>query len=514
MKVPKTALYIGWTGLFVLGLVSCTLIGYIYNITFGSLWIIPITVYGLFMLLHLSMQFLFGAQNLALVAKTRNAFFEHPDSWYPLIGVQVVGHQEAEHLFRKCLLSLKKLTYPRQGKLIVVSDGNTTDDRYMATVFRQTFPKGVIITTDWVLAEQPVEEQAQYIRQLTVGANEVCILQPQRGKREALYSAFQIHIANGAELVFTTDSDTRVQAESLTEMALLFEKKEVGAATGNVEILNVENWLSFLSSLRYWFAFNLERSAQSFFGVVSCVSGPLGMYRSTSLQQILVPWVQQLFLGQKCTYGDDRHLTNLVLSLGEKVVYTPYASCKTETPTIWGRWILQQTRWSKSFYRELLYNARWFHKHPLWLTYDLVYQSIYPFFLLFSIGLQLSFYFRFQTTLFFWIWIATIVGGGLLRSAYAYGVTGSFKYVFFALYSFLYIGGLLPSKLIAVSTLWDVNWGTSPRKNLAFQYSFGQFLLANILYWGILFQRILEGVFVPRLSYEYVYEKRESEEKK
>lgn len=514
MKIPKTALYIGWTGLFIVGLVSCTIIGYVYNITFGSLWIIPITVYGVFMFIHLSLQFLFGSLNYVKIAQARSLFFEDNQSRYPLVGVQVVGHQEAEHLFRKCLLSLKKLKYRNRGKLIVVSDGSKSEDRYMADVFRQTFPNGVIITTDWVLAEQSEEDQRAYIEQLTVQASEVCILQPQRGKREALYTAFHIHIANGAELVFTTDSDTRVQKDSLTEMALLFQKKETGAVTGNVEILNIENWLSFLSSLRYWFAFNLERSAQSFFGVVSCVSGPLGMYRSTTLQKILTPWVKQVFLGQKCSYGDDRHLTNLTLSLGENVVYTPYASCKTETPTVWGRWILQQTRWSKSFYRELLYNVRWFHKHPLWLTYDLVYQSIYPFFLLFSIGLQLSLFLRFQTTLFFWIWIATIVGGGLLRAAYAYGVTGSFKYILFSLYGFIYIGGLLPAKLVAVSTLWDVNWGTTPRKNLAFQYSFGQLALAYILYWGILYRRLLENVFVPRVEYEYVYDEEEQQTKR
>lgn len=42
-------------------------------------------------------------------------------------------------------------------------------------------------------------------------------------------------------------------------------------------ILNLkESYISFMSSLRYWMAFNIERSCQSFFNCVSCISGPLG----------------------------------------------------------------------------------------------------------------------------------------------------------------------------------------------------------------------------------------------
>ncbi len=55
--------------------------------------------------------------------------------------------------------------------------------------------------------------------------------------------------------------------------------RNLGAVTGNVEIWNLENMISYSSALRYWFAFNVERAADSFFGVVNCISGPLGLYR-------------------------------------------------------------------------------------------------------------------------------------------------------------------------------------------------------------------------------------------
>lgn len=42
----------------------------------------------------------------------------------------------------------------------------------------------------------------------------------------------------------------------------------------------------------------------------------LGLYRNDLLQQFLEAWYNQKFLGTHCTFGDDRHLTNRMLSMG------------------------------------------------------------------------------------------------------------------------------------------------------------------------------------------------------
>lgn len=41
-----------------------------------------------------------------------------------------------------------------------------------------------------------------------------------------------------------------------------------------------------------------------------------GLYRNDLLQQFLESWYNQKFLGSHCTFGDDRHLTNRMLSMG------------------------------------------------------------------------------------------------------------------------------------------------------------------------------------------------------
>lgn len=76
------------------------------------------------------------------------------------------------------------------------------------------------------------------------------------------------------------------------------------------------------------------------------------------MMTILGPWILQSFLGKETTFGDDRHLTNRILSLGHKTGYTHLAVCDSDTPAGYVRWVKQQTRWSKSFFRE----AFWFPK--------------------------------------------------------------------------------------------------------------------------------------------------------
>lgn len=71
--------------------------------------------------------------------------------------------------------------------------------------------------------------------------------------------------------------------------------------------------------------YSVERACQSAFGCVGCLSGPLGLYKTSDLISILGPWILQSFLGKETTFGDDRHLSNRILSLGHKV--TPLLDC-------------------------------------------------------------------------------------------------------------------------------------------------------------------------------------------
>lgn len=235
----------------------------------------------------------------------------------------------------------------------------------------------------------------------------------------------------------------------------------------SLQILNkYDSWISFLSSVRYWMAFNVERACQSYFGCVQCISGPLGMYRNALLQHFLEDWYNQTFLGSKCSFGDDRHLTNRVLSLGYRTKYTARSKCLTETPTRYLRWLNQQTRWSKSYFREWLYNALWFHKHHLWMTYESVVTGFFPFFLIATV-IQLFYRGRVWNILLFLLTVQLV---GIIKATYACFLRGNAEMIFMSLYSLLYMSSLLPAKIFALATITKSGWGTSGRKTIVVNF--------------------------------------------
>ncbi|KAG7521607.1 Hyaluronan synthase 3 [Solea senegalensis] len=250
-------------------------------------------------------------------------------------------------------------------------------------------------------------------------------------------------------------------------LKILEDDAMVGGVGGDVQILNkYDSWISFLSSVRYWMAFNVERACQSYFGCVQCISGPLGMYRNSLLQRFLEAWYHQTFLGSKCSFGDDRHLTNRVLSFGYKTKFTARSQCQTETPTQYLRWLNQQTRWSKSYFREWLYNALWFHKHSLWMTYESVVTGFFPFFLVATV-IHLFYRGRLWNILLFLLTVQLV---GMVKATYACFLRGSLVMIFMSLYSLVYMSSLLPAKIFALLTINKAGWGTSGRRKIVVNF--------------------------------------------
>jgi hyaluronan synthase len=110
------------------------------------------------------------------------------------------------------------------------------------------------------------------------------------------------------ELIVTTDSDTILPRTAVRQIVARFTNPSIGAVTGDVRVTNKQdNLLTRLISYRYWSAFHQERAAQSFFKVVMCCSGPFAAYRRDVVDRINDDYISQVFLGQICTCGDDRH---------------------------------------------------------------------------------------------------------------------------------------------------------------------------------------------------------------
>ncbi|KAF8947852.1 ATP-dependent RNA helicase [Haplosporangium bisporale] len=352
------------------------------------------------------------------------------------MGILAVGYREDPILLEDCLKSLGAIRYERNQRILLVVDGNEDQDEYMTQIFIKVFEKqgAVVFRPNFLCMDREAndKEREDLVRQIAYHQGPVCVMQPHRGKRSAMYTGFAALLQQGMESVVMTDSDTYLDPAVCKELAFaLTESPVIGAATG-------------------------DRGAQSYHSVVDCVSGPLGIYRMMIVADVMDAWVKQSFLGVLCTHGDDSHLTNLVLRESYKVKFSHYAICYTDTPNRFIAWVTQQTRWSKTFFREIPIRLGCMHLHSPWMTYTLLYQLIYPMMVVYNVVNCIYFGTRSQTL---W-WLVPIAFVGLMKTAYAFRITGDKKFFFTAVYGFLYIIGYVPAKIVAALTLYDNSWGT------------------------------------------------------
>lgn len=444
-----------------------------------------ISVYGLYLLSYMLLQFIFAELNNW---KTRSTNNKRSAQVLSKVNLMVVGYKEDADYFRMCLESVKTAigNIINLNKVYIIVDGKDTDDKYMVDIFFNVFNDTTRRIThiqidnlndlDNLTVNKDVTDEILTLDMLKVRDNDIiCITQAHGGKRIAMMTGFRLTLLENAlfdkaiEHIFCTDSDTVITPECISEMSSHFTNDKIGAVAGNLGIYNrYDSTISFMSAIRYWYAFNLERAYQSFTGSVLCVSGPIGMYKVSYLEMIIKEWSEQTFMGKVCTYGDDRHLTNKILGLQKNVIYIPSAYAETETPSSWYRFFKQQTRWNKSAFREFFWNVAILDKHSLFMTVDLIYVLIYPYIVMGY--LQYILWSRTVFELGFYTSIVLVLG--IFKSIYGTIKSGKVENMFYFLYSFIYVTSIFPAKIWALINLGDNSWGTSSRKIMSQDVSF------------------------------------------
>jgi hyaluronan synthase len=435
--------------IIVLILLTPAVVGYVLHIRLEAITDFAISIYGIYSLVYLMLQIIFGeinSRNIKKDVETRDL------NWREYgVGLVVVGYNEEKDLLRRCLESIKNSDYQNIHRIVFVIDGNSETDQYMADIYKEVMNNNVI-KIDYLFSDRKEIDYSIY------GKNDICIMQPHHGKREGLYTGFKLLMQDpNIKVIVTTDSDTILNKSAIKELTYQCHHEDVGAVAGQIDIWNTsESLLSHIVAYRYWFSFNLERACESFWRTVMCVAGPMACYKVDILKEIIDEWYNQTFLGQRCTFGDDRHLTNRILLKGKKVIYTKYAKGYTDTPSNWSQYLRQQTRWSKSYFREFLFNMQSVHLHPLWMCYELLYNVLYFFLLMYWSIYLMYFGSIYQQSIA--ILITVIIG--IVKSLYGVIKTKNIRFLFFYLYSFVYFFMIIPAKITALVTLWDMSWGT------------------------------------------------------
>lgn len=255
--------------------------------------------------------------------------------WVRYHPVAAVSHDEAPGMsviipaynegamVRKAVDACARAEYPRGRLEIIVIDDGSTDDTWMHV--------------DAAQRERP--DLVQTIR-LPVNA----------GKRAALAAGFAR--ATG-EILVTVDSDSLVERGALLAIAGPFRNQRVGAVAGKVCVLNrFQSVLPRMLHVRFVLSFDFLRSVQSTYGTVYCCPGALSAYRASVVQALVPAWLHQRFLGEVCTIGEDRALTNDVLAAGYQAVYQRTAVVQTLAPETYRKLCLMFLRWDRSYIRE------------------------------------------------------------------------------------------------------------------------------------------------------------------
>ena len=252
----------------------------------------------------------------------------------PPLTVIIPAYNEGAMVL-KSIESVVKATYPHDRLEIFVVDDGSRDDT-------------------WKYIEQAASLWPQLVRPVRFAKNQ--------GKRAALAAGFK---AARGEVIVTIDSDSALLPGSLLAIAGPFRDPKVGAVAGKVGAYNRhEGLLPRMLHVRYILSFDVLRAVESSYGTVYCCPGALTAYRASVVHQVLNAWLKQKFLGAQCTFGEDRALTNWILSLGYSTVYQRSAAVDTMVPTRYGSMCKMFLRWDRSYVREEIRFMRIVWKRP------------------------------------------------------------------------------------------------------------------------------------------------------
>ena len=277
-----------------------------------------------------------------------------------------------------------------------------------------------------------------------------------QGKREAM--------ARGAkhakhDLLVFVDSDSFLAHDAIRHLVQPMKNPKIGGVSGRTDVANTyTNAVTKMQAVRYYIAFRVMKAAESYFDAVTCLSGPLACYRKAIVMEHLDDWLNQKFLGQRATFGDDRSMTNFILR-HNRTVYQDTAICSTVVPNTHKMLLKQQMRWKRSWLRESVIAARFIWKKEPFMSLFFYMGFVMPIFAPVVVVYNMIYY-----PIAFGIFPLTFLMGLILLAAMM-----SFAQLFFRksnlwfygfIFCFYYVFILLWQMPVAWFTFWKSTWGT------------------------------------------------------
>lgn len=222
--------------------------------------------------------------------------------------------------------------YPKEKlEVIVINDGSTDNTGKQLEIQKLIYPNLKVIT-----------------------------FAQNQGKRVAMAEGFKL--ASG-EILIQLDSDSFIDPQTFKNLITPFALEDIGAVCAHADPVNAnKNFITKMQSAYYYMSFKILKAAESTFMSVFCASGCSSAFRKSAVMPILDKWLNESFLGEKVTWGDDRALTSWILKTGYKSIYTDKVQAYTIVPEKFNVLMRQQIRWKKSWIINSFFTAKFIMK--------------------------------------------------------------------------------------------------------------------------------------------------------
>ncbi len=351
---PKSQIY-RFVEVCIVVAVACVLLGKIFFSFRGS--ILFLITYGILVTAILWMSFIVAFFWYKDPYETAINAGRDPKDNDILVSCMVSVRNEEEHIER-CVDSMLRQSYHNK-EIIVVNDASTDG-------------------TLEILRRYEAEGKITLIN-----------LETNLGKKRALGRAMSV--AKG-EFFAHTDSDSVWATDAIERIMTIFAHDSlVGAVSGHGRAMNGDqNVLTKAQDAWMEGQFSIRKAFESTFNAVTCVSGPLAVFRKSAMYNFIPAWENDHFLGQPFRFATDRTMTGFVLgskTIGNKlkqkykdssfvtevdyptqdwkVVYCKSAKSWTIVPDTARRMLKQQIRWKKSFIRNIFFTGAFYWRKPV-----------------------------------------------------------------------------------------------------------------------------------------------------
>ncbi|MEP7160290.1 MAG: glycosyltransferase family 2 protein [Dermatophilaceae bacterium] len=278
---------------------------------------LALTVFGLLVLaaavaklVYVPLAAIFEIRDRRLRARPAPDHEGSGEAWRPTVSVMVPGYNE-EKVIDACVTSIASCGYP-DLEIVLVDDGSTDSTFELMTALERRYP--------------------------TVSA----MTQPNAGKGNALNTG--LARATGQVVLFV-DADSVFTGETIPELIAPLEDPRVGAVCGDDRPVNLDRVQTRFLALISHVGTGLVRRALHMIGCVPVVSGNVGAFRRTVLDEVGPV--------RSDTVGEDLELTWRIHESGYRIAFAPWAIVYAESPsTLRGLW-KQRVRWARGLLQSL-----------------------------------------------------------------------------------------------------------------------------------------------------------------